>query len=94
MSWGSASTCEEFLSWAKSSDKTIIVGNNSGGFTGYGDVFSVFTPYYHFQLNTTHTRFANGRKYEAVGISPNIYFDDKSDWMAQAIQLFKNWRKP
>lgn len=84
-----ASSCETLLFWAKESDKTIIVGENSGGYVGYGEVVSIPTPCYKFRLNCTMTRYRKHRKYEVSGIEPNIKLDNSSDWIEQTLRILR-----
>ena len=85
-----ASSCETLLFWAMESDKTIIVGENSGGYVGYGEISSVNTPNFNFELGCTMTRYNKQRKYEAYGIPPKYYLDNNKDWIEQAIDIIKN----
>ena len=45
---GCASACEDLLFKAQQSDKTLLLGDNSGGFVGYGNIFSTYTPCFEF----------------------------------------------
>ncbi len=85
-----ASSCESLLFWALESDKTIIVGENSGGYVGYGEISRVETPNFNFELGCTMTRYTDQRKYETDGIPPNYYFNNDKDWIEQAIDILKN----
>ncbi len=85
-----ASSCETLLFWAKESDKTIIVGENSGGYVGYGEVGNIETPCFKFTLSVTKTRYKKQRQFEGIGIAPNYRLDDKSDWVEQTIKLLVN----
>jgi Peptidase family S41 len=82
-----ASSCETLLFWAKESDKTILVGENSGGYVGYGEVGSVQTPCYQFILKCTMTRYREQRQFEVTGIVPDYRLDNNSDWIEQTIKI-------
>ena len=84
-----ASSCEDLLFMAKESSKTILVGENSGGYVGYGEITFVPTPCYQFNLGCTMTRYKDQRQYEKLGIAPNFQLDNKSDWIEQTLQLLK-----
>ncbi|MDG1261529.1 MAG: S41 family peptidase [Flavobacteriales bacterium] len=84
-----ASSCESLLFWAMESDKTMIVGENSGGYVGYGEISSVPTPAFKFELGCTITRYNHQRKYEADGIPPAIYLNNEKDWIEQALELLE-----
>lgn len=85
-----ASSCETLLFWAIESEKTIIVGENSGGFVGYGDISAVETPNFKYELGCTMTRYVHQRKYETDGIPPDYYLSDDRDWIEQARVLLKD----
>ncbi|WP_420574869.1 S41 family peptidase [Kordia sp.] len=84
-----ASSCETLLFWAMESDKTIIVGENSGGYVGYGEISGVNTPNFNFELGCTMTRYNHQRKYEVDGIPPNYYLNNDKDWITQAVEIIK-----
>jgi len=84
-----ASSCETLLFWATESDKTIIVGENSGGYVGYGEIGAVKTPYFNFELGCTMTRYKKQRKYEVIGIPPKHYLNNNEDWVQQTLKLIK-----
>jgi hypothetical protein len=85
-----ASSCEDLLFRAMQSDKAIVVGENSGGYVGYGDVTQATTPNFNFILNATMTRYgAEQRKYEAEGIPPDYYLDANIDWIQQTVELLE-----
>ncbi|HLP95505.1 MAG TPA: S41 family peptidase [Saprospiraceae bacterium] len=84
-----ASSCESLLFWAKESKKTILVGENSGGYVGYGEIGGVETPCFAFNLGCTMTRYRHQRKYEVVGIAPDYRLDNHSDWLEQTMRLLK-----
>ncbi len=84
-----ASSCESLLFWAKESKKTILVGENSGGYVGYGEIGGVDTPCFGFNLGCTMTRYRYQRQFEVVGIAPDYRLDKQSDWIAQTLRLLK-----
>ena len=68
---GCASSCESLLFIAKKSKKAVLLGENSGGYVGYGENLQEETPCYQFRLFCTRSRYRIQRKYE-VGIQPDI----------------------
>lgn len=86
---GCGSACEDLLFKSKFSDKTILLGDNSGGFVGYGNIFTVYTPYYNFGLSCSTTRYSTQWKYEVVGISPDVRLNYDLDWIKQATEILK-----
>ncbi|MDO8968679.1 S41 family peptidase [Algoriphagus sp.] len=83
---GCASTCENLILLANQNSKVITLGQNSGGYKGYGNVFPVITPM-GYRLNMSTTRYEDARKYEFVGIPPQIYIEDNEDWIRRAMEL-------
>lgn len=84
-----ASSCETLLFIARESDKTIIVGENSGGYVGYGEVSGISTPNFNFNLVCTMTRYDRQRSWEVIGISPDHYLNNDSDWIGQTLKILK-----
>ncbi len=85
-----ASSCETLLFWAKQSEEAILAGENSGGYVGYGEVGTVTTPCYGFDLTCTMTRYQDQRNYEVVGIEPDFKLDPSRDWILQATEILMN----
>lgn len=82
-----ASSCEQLLLDAVFSKKTILVGENSGGYIAYGNVMITTTPCGR-QLNWTTTRKSKDRQYEFVGIPPQVRVPiGEKDWIAFARNL-------
>lgn len=82
-----ASSCESFLFEARNSKKVITVGENSGGYTGYGNVMSITTPCGN-SLGWTTTRYRNQRQYDFTGIPPQHRVpQNETDWIEYARRL-------
>ncbi len=79
-----ASSAEGFIAFAQQSSKVITMGENSGGYVGYGDVLPVKTPCYGYTLGNTILRFNQYYKYEFTGIPPQKRLDTESDWLLKA----------
>lgn len=88
MDRGCASTCENLILMANQSSEVITLGQNSGGYKGYGNVFPVKTPM-GYQLSMSTTRYEDSSKYEFVGIEPQVYIQDDEDWIKKAIELLE-----
>lgn len=84
---GSASAAEGMITYFLQSDKVITVGENSGGYIGYGNVMRAQTPCGKFTVNSTTTRYQEKSKYEFVGIEPMYPAAGKPDWIAYAVEL-------
>lgn len=84
-----ASSCESFLFEILNSSKTIRVGENSGGYTGYGNVMNIRTPCGN-TLSWTTTVYRNQWKYEFAGIPPQYRIpDDETDWIGYTRKLLE-----
>jgi hypothetical protein len=82
-----ASSCEAFLFEARQSTKIITVGENSGGYTGYGNVMQITTPCGN-NLGWTTTRYRNNRRYDFTGIPPQYRVPQtETDWVRYARTL-------
>jgi len=76
-----ASSCESLLFESMFSKKTIRVGENSGGYTGYGNVMEIKTPCGN-TLAWTTMRYRNQRKFDFVGIPPDKKIpENENDWV-------------
>lgn len=84
---GCASSCESFLFELLHSSKTIRVGENSGGYTGYGNVMTIPTPCGN-TLAWTTTVYRKQWEYEFVGIPPQYQVPAvQTDWIGYALRL-------
>lgn len=84
-----ASSCESLLFAAMKSSKTMLVGENSGGFTGYGNVMTLTTPCGN-QLFWTTTVYKNQWEYEFVGIPPLYRIPEtETDWVEYTRKLLE-----
>lgn len=82
-----ASACESFLFEARFSDKVVTVGENSGGYTGYGNVMSITTPCGN-QLSWTTTRYRDQRQYDFTGIPPKYRIPPgESNWINYTMSI-------
>ena len=85
-----ASSCESLLFASMFSKKTIRVGENSGGFTGYGNVMDIKTPCGN-TLSWTTMRYRNQRKYDFIGIPPDKKIpQNETDWVEYTRKLINN----
>ena len=82
-----ASSCESFLFEVRFSKKVTTVGENSGGYTGYGNVMTISTPCGN-RLSWTTTRYRDQRQYDFIGIPPKYRIPAaESDWVEYARTL-------
>lgn len=86
---GTASAAEGMITYLMQSDKVITIGENSGGFIGYGNVMTAQTPCRKFTIQSTTTKYHEKSKYEFVGIPPMYAVPKKQDWIEYAKQLLQ-----
>jgi hypothetical protein len=79
-----ASSAEGMITYCIQSSKVITLGENSGGYLGYGNVMTTDTPCGMFTLRSTTTKYKNNSRYEFVGIEPMIKLPADSDWIEAA----------
>ncbi len=84
---GTASAAEGLITYCMQSDKVITIGENSGGYIGYGDVMVKQIPCSQFTIRSTTTRYHANSKYEFVGITPKYKAKPGEDWVAYACSL-------
>jgi hypothetical protein len=88
---GTASSAEGMIHYFMQSDKVITIGENSGGYMGYGNVMTAQLPCEKFTIRSTTTKYFEKSRYEFVGIAPMYKASKKQDWILYAQQLlFKN----
>ena len=78
---GTASAGEGMIQYFMQSDKVITIGENSGGYIGYGNVMSAVVPCEKFTVQSTTTRYLQKSKYEFVGIEPMYKVKKSEDWI-------------
>jgi hypothetical protein len=84
---GTASAAEGMITYCMQSSKVITIGENSGGYMGYGDVTTAQTPCGKFTLRSTSTMYHSNSKYEYIGIKPMYNAIDKHDWIDYAKEI-------
>jgi hypothetical protein len=84
-----ASSAEGLIMYATQSDKVITLGENSGGYLGYGNVKNELIPCGKYIINSTTTRYSEKSKFEFVGITPEITLNKNQDWVKSAITTLK-----
>ena len=84
-----ASSAEGMITYALQSDKVITMGENSGGFIGYGDVMTSPVPCGKYLIKSTTTQYHNNSRYEFVGIPAMHILSPKQDWIKAAVNMLK-----
>ncbi len=92
MDRGTASSAEGMIFHLLQSDKVVTIGENSGGYIGYGNVMTAQTPCGKFTVQSTTTKYAQKSKYEFVGIPPMYPVSKKKDWVKYAEKLLQKSR--
>jgi hypothetical protein len=87
---GTASAAEGFVLYLMQSKKVITIGENSGGFIGYGNVMTAQTPCGQYTIQCTTTKYAEKSKYEFTGIPPQFRPGKNQDWIGYAIEKLNN----
>lgn len=86
---GTASAAEGMITYAIQSDKVITIGENSGGYIGYGNVTTAQTPCGKYTIASTTMKYSRNSQYEFVGIPPMYRVSPHKDWVAYAMKLLK-----
>ena len=84
---GTASSGEGMILYFMQSDKVITIGENSGGYIGYGNVMTAQMPCDKFTIRSTTTKYFQKSKYEFIGIAPMYKASKKQDWITYANKL-------
>lgn len=82
-----ASSGEQFLFFAKESDKVTLMGENSAGVLDYANMRWVDFPCYRISVlyaTTRSRRIDKGQGIDNVGIKPQIRLAPGADWVAEA----------
>ncbi len=79
-----ASSAESMVTYCMQSSKVITLGENSGGYLGYGNVMTTDTPCGIFSIRSTTTKYKNNSRYEYVGIEPDVKLPADSNWIEAA----------
>jgi peptidase S41-like protein len=88
------SAAEGMITYCTQSSKVITLGENSGGYIGYGDMMTTSIPCGKYLLRSTTTRYHNNAKYEFVGISPMYNLQGKEDWIEGARRILHKQNLP
>lgn len=84
-----ASAAEGMITYCRQSSKVVTLGENTGGYLGYGNVMTSDTPCGMFSLRSTTTKYKNNSRYEFVGIAPLIKLPADSDWAEAARKVLR-----
>ena len=82
-----ASSAEGMIMYAMQSDKVITLGENSGGYLGYGNVKTEMVPCGKYIISSTTTMYSEKSKFEFIGITPQIKLKPDQDWVKSAVMV-------
>jgi hypothetical protein len=87
-----ASSCEEFLLWARQSKKVTLMGEQTAGVSDFGAITYDQVPCHNWVVaypTARSNRVADGRGIDNIGIPPQVKLDDTTpDWVEFARQFF------
>lgn len=78
------SAAEGMITYSIQSNKVITLGENSGGYVGYGNVMTVAVPCGKYLLRSTTTKYLHNSSFEFVGIEPMHKLSYNQDWIEAA----------
>ncbi|MCB0544907.1 MAG: hypothetical protein KDC70_15375 [Saprospiraceae bacterium] len=82
---GCASSCEQFLFYARQSKRVTLIGTNTAGIADYGNLHHLNSPGEKFVLyypTARSCRIDAGEGIDGVGIPPDVRIEDeKTDWV-------------
>ena len=84
---GTGSTAENVVISAMNSAKTTTIGDNTGGYLGYGNIFDMVSPSGNFKLWASTTQNDYKMQFEANGIPPQIRLSQDVNWVEEALRL-------
>ena len=80
-----ASSCEQFILFARQSDKVTLLGENTAGIKDYGNLHTLDFPNNRFRLHYPTTRYSSvdvDKGIDNIGIPPNVRLgEDTEDWV-------------
>ncbi|EDP69801.1 hypothetical protein FBALC1_09727 [Flavobacteriales bacterium ALC-1] len=83
------STAENVVISAMNSEKTTTIGDNTGGYLGYGNIFEHVSPSGNFKLWASTTQNDYKMQFEANGIPPQIKLSSNVDWVEEAVKILE-----
>jgi hypothetical protein len=87
---GTASAAEGMIVYFSQSNKVITVGENSGGYMGYGNVMTSQTPCGKYTIRSTTTKYIEKSKFEFIGIEPKYKPAQNENWILFSEYILQN----
>ncbi len=86
---GTASAAEGLIYYARQSEKVVTIGENSGGYLGFGNVMTTTTPCGGYTIACTTVKYRTKSKNEFIGFSPQYRAPANMDWVDFAKGVLK-----
>lgn len=84
-----ASSAEDLIFDARQSKKVITIGENSGGYTGYGNVYEVSIPHSNLTFTYSTTRYRIQKQYDGIGFTPMYRVNEGEHAIAKALEVLR-----
>ncbi|MFM9952180.1 MAG: S41 family peptidase [Saprospiraceae bacterium] len=86
---GTASAAEGLIYYARQSDKVVTIGENSGGYLGFGNAMTTTTPCGGYTIACTTVKYRTKSKNEFIGFPPQYRAPAQGDWVDFAKEVLK-----
>lgn len=86
---GTASAAEGLIYYARQSEKVVTIGENSGGYLGFGNVMTTTTLCGGYTIACTTVKYRTKSKNEFVGFPPQYLAPANGDWIDFAKEVLK-----
>ena len=84
-----ASSAEDLIFDAQQSKKVITIGENSSGYTGYGNVYEVSIPNSNLTFSYSTTRYRIQKRYDGIGFAPMYLVNQRENVIEQAMEVLR-----
>jgi hypothetical protein len=84
-----ASSAEDLIFDAQQSKKVVTIGENSSGYTGYGNVYEVSIPNSNMTFTYSTTRYRIQKRYDGIGFSPMYKVGPQENVIERAMEVLR-----
>jgi hypothetical protein len=84
-----ASSAKDLIFDAQQSKKVITIGENSSGYTGYGNVYEVSIPNSDLTFTYSTTRYRIQKRYDGIGFSPMYKINAQENVIERAMEVLR-----
>lgn len=84
-----ASSAEDLIFDAQQSKKVITIGENSSGYTGYGNVYEVSIPNSNITFSYSTTRYRIQKRYDGIGFTPMYKVSPPENVIERAMEVLR-----